>query len=242
VLTTDPWILEAIAQTDVFDYVEFSAEYSPYTLRDLDAMCRTADVHHLDLMIKVDLDTHQFASQHAISSGFSSVLFADIHDVDEARSCIRSIRPDTPEDGGTHGSRGRRFRPGFGGSPAYLDSIRDVVCMLMIEKRGAVEHLEAILALPGLDMIQWGPGDYSVSIGRAGESGAPEIKDTERRVLETAIAHGIRPRAEISTPELASWYLDRGVKDFALGTDLYILYDWLRGQGSALRDLMRAAS
>ena len=75
-------------------------------------------------------------------SGFGSVLFADCHDATEAMACIRSMRPDTPTDGGTHGSRGRRFRPGFGGSEAYLDAIRDTVCMLMIEKHTAVEQLE----------------------------------------------------------------------------------------------------
>ncbi len=37
---------------------------------------------------------------------------------------------------------------------------------MIIEKREAVEHLGEILAVPGIDMIQWEPGDYTVSVGK----------------------------------------------------------------------------
>jgi len=48
-----------------------------------------------------------------------------------------------------------------------------VVVILMIEKREAVERLDEILAVPGIDMIQWGPGDYTVSIGSRGPGSIP---------------------------------------------------------------------
>ena len=241
IVSTWPWVVEAVGQTRTFDYIEFSGEYSTYTLHDLDNLCRAADLFDLGMMIKVDFDTHQYVAQHAIGSGFTAVLFADPHDVNEASSCVRSIRPDTPEDGGTLGSRSRRFNPGFGGSPSYVQALRDVVCMLMIEKKGAVDHLERILAIPGLDMIQWGPGDYSMNIGKPGEGRSAEVKEVEKHVIETSIRRGIRPRAEIQTPDEAKYYLDLGVKDFALCTDIYVLYNWLRENGKALRDLAAAA-
>ena len=241
IVATWPWVVEAIGQTGMFDYVEFSGEYSSYTLHDLDNLCRAADLVGLDMMVKVDYDTHQFVSQHAIGSGFSSVLFADPHNVEEARRCVRSIRPDTLTDGGTMGSRSRRFNPGFGGSPDYVQALRDVVCMLMIEKKGAVDELDGILAIPGVDMIQWGPGDYSMNIDKAGQGKSAQVKAVEKHVIETAIKRGIRPRAEIATPDEAKYYLELGVKDFALGTDIYILFNWLRDNGKALRDLTAAA-
>ena len=90
-------------------------------------------------------------------------------------------------------------------------------------------------------MIQWGPGDYSMSIGKIGQGSSPEVRAVEQQVIECAIRAGIRPRAEITTPGDAARYLDLGVKDFALGTDLYILHDWLKREGTALRNLLRDA-
>ena len=98
--STWPSVVEAIGHAGLYDYVEFVAEYAPYTLHDLDNLCRAAEVVNIDMMIKIDYDTHQFVAQKAIGSGFTSVLFADCHNVEEARHCVQSVRPDTLTDGG----------------------------------------------------------------------------------------------------------------------------------------------
>jgi 4-hydroxy-2-oxoheptanedioate aldolase len=164
------------------------------------------------------------------------LLPTDCHNVEQARDCIFSVKPDTPEDSGDFGVAARRFAyMGYGGTQEYVQALRDVVVVLMIEKKGAVDQLEEILALPGLDMIQWGGADYSMSIGKAGDRRSPEIKATEKRVIETAIKMGIPPRAEINTPDDAKYYLDLGVRHFCIGTDIFILYQWFKDSGEGLR-------
>ena len=51
------------------------------------------------------------------------------------------------------------------GSPEYVEAMDDAVIALMIEKKGAVDNLEEVLSVKGIDMVQFGPGDYSMSIG-----------------------------------------------------------------------------
>jgi 2-keto-3-deoxy-L-rhamnonate aldolase RhmA len=116
--------------------------------------------------------------------------------------------------------------------------LRDVVVALMIEKKSAVDHLEEILALDGVDMIQWGPSDYSMSIGRPGDRNNPQVKAVERHVIETCLRMGVPPRAEISTVDEAKYYLDLGVRHFSLNTDLSILYGWLKQNGESLRKVL----
>src|SRR3954468_737183 len=101
--STWPSVIEAIGHTGQYDYVEFVAEYAPYTLHDLDNMARAAEVHGLSLMIKLDQDSQQVITQHAVGSGFHSVLFVDVRTPDDVRHCVRAVRPETPEDGGRHG-------------------------------------------------------------------------------------------------------------------------------------------
>ena len=93
----------------MFDYVEFVAEYAPFTLHDLDNMARTAELHGMSLMIKVDDEHHGYVAQRAIGSGFDSVLFTDCRSVEDVRFCIRTVRPDTPKDNGRYGVAVRRF-------------------------------------------------------------------------------------------------------------------------------------
>src|SRR6058998_770519 len=106
--TTWPSIVEAIGCTGLYDYVEFVGEYGPYDLHDLDNLCRAAEVHNMSMMIKVDQEPRGFLAQRAIGSGFHSILFADCRSAADVQECVRIVRPETPEDGGTYGVATRR--------------------------------------------------------------------------------------------------------------------------------------
>jgi 4-hydroxy-2-oxoheptanedioate aldolase len=84
-------------------------------------------------------------------------------------------------------------------------------------------------------MIQWGAVDYSLSMGRPGARNTPEVKAVERQVFEMALKMGVPPRAEIHSLDQAKYYLDLGVRHFCLGTDITILYNWLKENGESLR-------
>jgi len=237
--TTWPSVVETVGHTGFYDYVEFVGEYGPYDLHDLDNLCRAGDLHELSMMIKVDQDPRAFLAQRAIGSGFHSVLFADCRSAAEVAECVAIVRPDTPEDQGTYGVATRRFSyMSYGGGTDYVQALREVVVAVMIEKAPAVDQLDEILAIKGLDMIQWGPSDYTMSIGKAGQRDVPEVKEPERRVIAAALKAGVHPRAEINSPDDAKYYLDMGVRHFCIGTDLMILFGWWRDNGDELRKVL----
>jgi len=240
--STWPSVVEALGHSGMFDYVEFLAEYAPFDLQSLDDFCRAAELFGMSAIIKVDQEPRTFLAQRAIGAGFQGVLFADCRSVDEVRQCVCIVRPDTPEDGGTYGGVTRRFAyMGHAGSAEYVQTLRDVVVMIMIEKQSAVERLEEILSVKEIDMIQWGPADYSMSIGRPGERSSPEVKAIEREVFETALRMGVAPRAEITSVDQAKYYLDLGVRHFNIGIDLSILYNWWKTNGDKLRKVISDA-
>ncbi|MBI3943501.1 MAG: 2,4-dihydroxyhept-2-ene-1,7-dioic acid aldolase [Chloroflexi bacterium] len=237
--STWPAVVEAIGHTGLYDYVEFVSEYAPWDLHDLDNLCRAAELFDMGMMIKLDQEPRNFLAQRAIGAGFQSVLFADCRSVDDARQCINAVLPDHPDSKGLHGVATRRATYMlYGGTPDYVQALNDTVIALMIEKKGAVDNLEEILSLGRVDMIQWGGADYSMSIGRPGEWVSPEVKAAERKVIETAVKMGVPPRAEISSPDQARYYLDLGVRHFSIGTDLFVLYNWLKQNGAELRKVI----
>lgn len=236
---TSPTVVEIVGHTHAFDYVEFLAEYAPYDLDALENFCRAAELYSLGTMIKVDWEGRRFAAQRSIGAGFESVLFTDSRSADDVRDCIRSVRPDTPEGQGLYGVAPRRHAlPLYGGTPTYVQALNDVVIAVMIEKASAVDQLEEVLAVPGIDLVQWGPADYAMSLGRPGERDSKDVKEAEKRVIEACRSAGIRARAEINTPEDAKYYADLGVRDFSLGYDLYAIYHTLKDGGERLRTIL----
>lgn len=237
-----PAVIEAIGHTRMFDYVEFLAEYAPFDLYDLDDMCRAAELYGLGTLIKIDQDPRTFLAQRSIGSGFNGVLFADCRGLSDARACVAAARPDTPVHRGTYGVGTRRMAyMTYGGGAEYVTALEEIVVALMIEKSGAVEGIDEILAIPGVDLVQFGPVDYSLSIGRVGAAGSSDVAEVERYVIERCHAAGVAVRAEIASPGDAERYRELSIRHFSLGVDLTILYDWWCLNGQRLREILDAA-
>jgi 4-hydroxy-2-oxoheptanedioate aldolase len=241
VLSTWPTITELVGQTAQFDYVEFVAEYAPWTMHDLDNLGRAIELFpDFSGMIKIEQDTRGHLAMRAIGSGLQNVLFADVRTVEDARQCVRSVRAEHPLHGGLHGVGMRRDARTVlhGGAPGWVDALASSVVALMIEKQQAVEDLDAILDVPGIDMVQFGPADYAMSMGFSRLDDAEAIRRAEREVIAAAFRHGVAPRAEIADASGAGYYLELGVRHFCVGHDVGILHNWFSAQGARMRSVL----
>ncbi|HWE63248.1 MAG TPA: aldolase/citrate lyase family protein [Chloroflexota bacterium] len=235
-----PTITELVGQSGCFDYVEILAEYAPYELFSLENLGRAINLFdQMTGMIKVPQENRAHVAVRALNSGIANVLFADVRTVADVRECVRAVRAETPELGGLRGvGQGRDVGIVLEvGSAAYAQSTAESVVALMIEKKQAIEDLEALLSVPGVDMVQFGPADYAMSIGVVGQRGHPAVREAERYMIETALRKGITPRAEIHDPSEAEPYLALGVRHFCMGTDVRTLFFWYRDRGARMREI-----
>jgi 2-keto-3-deoxy-L-rhamnonate aldolase RhmA len=236
-LSSWPTLVELIGDAGNYDYVEFTAEYAPFTMHDLDNLGRALELKNLGGMIKIEQMQWTHQAMRAIGSGFQSVLFADLRTVEDAHACVAAVRAETPGTGGRLGVGMRRDVGTVleGGSPAYVEALNEVVIAIMVEKRECVEDLDAILSVKGIDMVQFGASDYSMSMGLTGQRSHPAIKKAERDTIELALKKGLHPRVELRDIKEAAPYLEMGVKHFCIGWDVRILYDWWRANGEGMR-------
>jgi len=234
-----PWprSVEVICNSGAFDYIEYVGEYSTFTLEQLENLSRAIELFpNMSSMMKVEEQTRGFIATRAIDAGIQNVLFTDCRSAEEVRECIHLIRPETPEAGGAHGAGNRRIM--IGSNPKeWVKAMNDVVIAFMIEKKAAMDNLEEILSVKGVDMVQFGPNDYSISIGRPGEARSPEVQKVQRDMIELALKKGVAPRVEIGSFEQAKPYVEMGVRHFCIGTDLSIINEWCQQQKEGIRGL-----
>ncbi len=236
-----PGMVEIVGHTGMFDYVEFLGEYSPWGLHDLENFGRAVELFNMSSMIKVDQNNRAFIAQRALGAGIQNILFTDIRTVEEAKECVRVVRAETPEKGGINGAANRR-NVGYyleDGSLEYVKAMDKAVVALMIEKKEAIDNLEEILSVKGIDMVQFGPGDYSLSLGYPGQRNHPKVKEAELKTIKTALKKGIRPRVEIGSIDYKledlHKYIELGVKNFSLPSEGKIVYEWLKKHGENIR-------
>ena len=233
-----PLVTELVGRSGQFDYVEFLAEYAPYSLHDLDNIGRAIELSpNFCGMIKVEQAAQWHVAVRAMAAGIQNVLFTDVRNAHDAREVVRAVRAEGPDNDYTHGLANGRVHLD---SPAdFVEYYNDAVIAIMIEKRTSVENLEEILRVPGIDMVQFGPGDYGISIGKASASYAgglhPEVREAREYTINKCLEMGVRPRAEITSVAEVDYYLELGVKDFNLSSDVAILRTFYSEHGSALR-------
>ncbi len=240
--STWPTIIEVIGATGKYDYVEFVGEYAPYSLADFEHMARAAELHGMGTMIKVDFQNRAYVAQKALSFGFQSVLLTDHKTPDEVRESLRVLKPDCPEDCGRFGypnSRWSGYQP-YGSQKEYARMLRGAVIAVMIEKQEAMDNIDEICAIPGVDMVQFGPSDYSLSRGWDMADHRDELMQTENRMIEAARKGQVHPRCEIYSVDDAKRYADLGVRHFCIGDEMKILHTYWSQAGAGMRALLES--
>ncbi|HWL09898.1 MAG TPA: aldolase/citrate lyase family protein [Planctomicrobium sp.] len=128
---------------------------------------------------------------------------------------------------------------GFDGSgpdvPYLLTPMRDYLqksnentfIIIQIEEPHALNEVEEILAVPGVDMVMLGPADFSVLTGIPGEFGHPSIRAGIERVAQAAKKAGKHWAATCGSLEVAKNYIEMGCRLVFHGCDLVYVHQGL---------------
>ncbi|UZH03776.1 2-dehydro-3-deoxyglucarate aldolase [Pantoea anthophila] len=150
--------------------------------------------------------------------GFNNFLVPFVETEEEARRAVASTRyPPTGIRGVSVSHRSNMY----GTLPDYNQSINDNITVLVqIETRQAVDHIDAIAAVDGVDGIFVGPGDLSAALGYLGQPAHPEVLDVIKHIFDRARAAG-KPAGILAPVEAdARRYLEWGATFVAVGSDL----------------------
>lgn len=120
--------------------------------------------------------------------GASALMVPQVADLADAREVVAQTRfhpigRRALDGGNSDGDFGQL------GTDDYLASAaRETLLVLQLESPGAVADAEAIAALPGVDVVFFGPGDFAQAIGAPGRLDHPDVAAAQRAVAAAARA------------------------------------------------------
>lgn len=162
--------------------------------------------------------------------GFYNFLIPFVQSADEARRAVASTRY-PPE--GTRGVAVTHRASRYGTVDRYLDRANDnITVIVQIESPAAVDAVDEIADVPGVDGLFVGPSDLAAGFGHRGDSAHPDVQAAIARVFECAAAHGKAAGTLAPVDADARRYLDMGATFLAVGSDLGVF----RACTKALRD------
>lgn len=155
-------MVEAAAQSGI-DFVRIDSEHAWRRDDSMDHMVRAALLAGVTPLIRIDRDDHYLARK-AFEIGAGGIIVSNVTSAEEAKSIVSDARfPPIGRRGvGTLCLAGRW---GQVDEQAWVDwNNREPLIGIMIESQDAVDDIEAIMAVDGIDFALFGPADYGMSL------------------------------------------------------------------------------
>ncbi|HVW71300.1 MAG TPA: aldolase/citrate lyase family protein, partial [Steroidobacteraceae bacterium] len=206
---------EIIAQAG-FDWILLDTEHSPNELPDLVAQLQAMERRGASPVVRVAWNDPVLIKR-VLDIGAQSILLPYVQSAQEAQRAVQAVRyPPRGIRGVSAGSRASQY----GRIQDYLRRADEEIGLLVqIETRAALEQLEAIGEVEGVDGVFIGPADLSASLGHLGNPHHPEtqaaLEDAARRLGRLGKAAGILTVVEAD----ARRYIEWGYTFVAVGVD-----------------------
>jgi 4-hydroxy-2-oxoheptanedioate aldolase len=215
-LSGDPFLAEVLTYSGV-DAIVIDMQHGPGIGSDRAVACLQAiNITGTVPFVRIPWnDPVHF--QYVLDAGAYGVIVPLVNTPEDAARAAGSCRYPPI---GFRSAGPNRVSLGEGGD--YLARANDeIACLVMIETITAVENIEAIAQVPGIDGFFIGPGDLALSLGLAADAGGTDARhrDACRRVVEVAQAHGLVAGIATSGPEDARRRVEDGYTFCPFGTD-----------------------
>ncbi len=221
--TSDPAFVE-IAGHAGFDFAILDMEHGPIDIIMLQNLIRAAQCSNIFPVVRVQ-DASEISINKALDVGAMGIQVPQIKSAQQANEVIKAARfsPD--------GNRGVcRFVRSANYSAKdkfeFFKEANENLLILQLEGTEAIENLEEILEVKGIDIIFIGPYDLSQSLGVPGQVNHPEVHMKMKYIIEKARGKEIVVGTFVDNMENAKLWKGLGVQYISYSVDVGLFYQY----------------
>ena len=180
-----PAIVEILGYTGM-DFVIIDTEHGPYDTMPLSDLIRASDTKGMAPVVRIADVTHK-EIQRAVDNGAEGIIIPCLKRIDDFRKAVDLCKYPPLGSRGFIKARGSGFGNeewASGTLEEYMVNSNEKVLLLpQCETREALDSIEEITNIEGIDGIFIGPYDLSISMGIPGQFDAPAFRQAISRIL-----------------------------------------------------------
>ena len=216
----DPYSAELCA-TAGFDWLLIDGEHGPNDLRSTLAVLQAVAPYPAHPVVRIPRGDVALIKQ-VLEIGVTTLLVPMVETADQARELVQAMRYPPAGVRGVGSGLARSSR--WSAYPDYLREANERMCLLVqVESAAALEQLDAIAAVDGVDGVFIGPADLSASMGYLGQPGHPEVRAAIEQAFSRTLAAGKAPGVLTADEALARHYIGLGARFVAVGVEATLL-------------------
>ena len=197
------------------DVILFDTQHSPVEVKQYNRAMQATSGAQASPLVRVSANSADLIC-FALDIGARGIVVPMVNTKEEAEAMVRACKYSPEGDRSNAGVRGewgetKDYRD-------YLDTVnRDLLIVPMIETQQAINNIDEILSVPGIDVLLVGPSDLSIELGVP----LDYPSDTYQKGLDTIAAacknHGVVPGMYFIPPDMdPNFYVDKGFKFFTM--------------------------
>jgi len=229
-----PPVIEIIGRSG-FDFLLIDGEHSPFNETDLRDALIACDNTPAETLVRVRANEEP-RIKLALDLGANAVMVPMVNTVDDARRAVKAAK--FPMLGG-RGIGPWRASDYYRDFDNYMATANEATALIIqIEHRDAVEAIDDIIAVEGIDAIFVGPADLSASLGHGTNTGNADTVSAIERVAKACTARGMPMGIDCLSPEHITHWGALGFRIFIFGADFIFLDEGARDAVATARDVM----
>jgi 2-keto-3-deoxy-L-rhamnonate aldolase RhmA len=208
------------------DWLWFETEHSSLTLDNVLTMLQATNGADVSTVIRVPWNDKTMIKR-ALDLGPDGIIVPLVNTREEAEAAVRAMKYPPLGERGAGLARAQCYGLHMG---EYMETANNEVTTIpMIEHIQAVENIDEILKVKGIDSVMVGSLDLSGSMGMLGQTGDPKVEGAIQKVLASCKKAKVPCGIITVAPEQANERIKQGFMNIIMGIDVLFLHSAARG-------------
>ncbi|WP_312527719.1 aldolase/citrate lyase family protein [Paracoccus sp. (in: a-proteobacteria)] len=207
-----------------YDWMLIDCEHAPIDLATVQSMLQAVAPYHTHPIVRPGWND-PVEIKRLLDIGAQTLLIPYVENAQEAARAVAATRY-APQ--GVRGVAGLARSSRYGSVANYIPRAHEEICVLVqVESIQAVDQIEAMAAVEGVDGIFVGPADLSASMGHPGNLAHPDVRAAVIEAIRRIRAAG-KPAGIVTADALLPEAIEAGANFPSVGIDTMVLLNGLR--------------
>jgi len=215
-----------------FDWILIDCEHGVAGYEVLPGLLRSLNGSNSTSLVRVPSADDFSIFKRVLDAGVEGVLVPQVYNVDQVKKIVSACR--YPPQGVRGIAGGRAHKYGLDFIDTLQRSNEEVLVFVQIETREAVENLDEILSVEGLDGVFVGPADLSAALGKTLNVDTPEYQSAIEAIIDGAKKAGKPAGYYCNNIKDAKARISQGFQFVNICSDMSLM---IQGFSRSLRDM-----
>jgi len=217
-----------------FDFAVIDNEHGPFNIETIADLSRTAVALGITPIVRVPDIAYPYIAQ-ALDGGAQGIMAPRIYTAAQTKQVVDTVKYPPFGQRGSAMNRGQTTFRGGNVIQMMEEANQESLVIIQIETGEALESIDEIVSVPGVDVAFIGPNDLSIALSVPGQTTSSVLVDAIERVMDACVRHGVTAAIQMNDMKLAIHWAERGFRMLSYSAETSLLTSAALTATAALR-------